>query len=60
MGGNFFTWTKFIGENSELLFPVDAMDEIFLLDFEKEIVWLSQKCAELLFEADEKVCDKVS
>lgn len=60
MGGNFFTWSKFVGENSELLFPVDAMDEIFLLDFEKEIVWMSQKCAELLFAEDEKVYDKVS
>lgn len=43
----FFEWKKYSGENDQLLFPVDAMEEIFLINIKEETIWFSRKCAEL-------------
>ena len=43
----FFEWKKYSGENDQLLFPVDAMEEIFLVNIKEETIWFSRKCAEL-------------
>ena len=47
MRQEFFEWEKYSGENSQLLFPVDAMEEIFLVNITEKTMWLSKKCAEL-------------
>lgn len=47
MEQNFFEWKKYSGENDQLLFPVDAMEEIFLVKVHDELIWFSRKCAEL-------------
>lgn len=44
----YFEWGKYSGENRNIIFPVDAMEEIFLVDVEKDEIWLSKKCAKLL------------
>lgn len=45
----FFQWKKFSEEHGNMSFPVEAIEEVFLLDFEKNSVWLSQKLAKLLY-----------
>ena len=48
MEREYFEWGKYSGENGGLIFPVDAMEDIFLINTKKDEVWLSKKCASLL------------
>ena len=48
MKREYFEWGKYSGENGGLIFPVDAMEDIFLINTKKDEVWLSKKCASLL------------
>lgn len=50
MKKEFFEWEKYSGENGQLLFPVDAMEEIFLVNVAERTMWLSKKCAELFLD----------
>lgn len=50
MEKNFFEWKKLIEKYECLVFPVDEMGEIFELDVQEKSIYLSKKCAELLFE----------
>ena len=55
MEQKFFEWGTYSGENGQLLFPVDAMEEIFLVNVEEREIWLSRKCAELFAKDEEDV-----
>ena len=50
----FFQWDKFSEEHDNVRFPVDAMENIFLIDVQNDTLRLSQKCAQLLFEEEEE------
>lgn len=53
MNKEYFQWDTFI-EEQETVFPVKAMKEVFLLDPERDSIWLSEKTAEILFRGKEK------
>ena len=55
MEREYFEWGKYSGENGSLIFPVDAMEEIFLINVEKEEMWLSKKCAKLFSDGSEEI-----
>ena len=55
MGEKFFEWGTYAGEDSQMLFPVDSMEEIFLVDMKKENIWLSKKTAELLADGNKEL-----
>lgn len=48
MKKEFFQWEKYTKEKGTLIFPIDAMGEIFLVDTKDNTMWLSEKCAELI------------
>lgn len=50
MEQQFFRWDKFSEERENLIFPADLMENLFLIDIQNNSIWLSKKCAELLFE----------
>ena len=60
MGEKFFEWGTYAGEDSQMLFPVDAMEEIFLVDMKEEYIWMSKKTAELLADGDEELKAKMN
>ena len=47
MEKEFFQWEKYAEEKDNLAFPIDAMGEIFLINVKENMMWLSEKCAEL-------------
>lgn len=53
MGQEYFEWGKFAVVQDNSVFPIDEMGEIFLLDVEKDTIWLSEKCGNLLYEKQE-------
>ena len=53
MEQQFFQWDRFAKEHGNLVFPVDLMEDIFLIDVQNETIWLSRKCSELLFRDEE-------
>ena len=55
MEREYFEWGKYSGENGGLIFPVDAMEDIFLINTKKDEVWLSKKCASLLSDGRESI-----
>jgi len=60
MKQEFFEWDKYAVENGNLLFPVDAMEDIFLINVQKDVIWLSQKCAKLFADNDRELKSKVT
>ena len=54
MKQGFFQWDKFSEEHGQVRFPVDAMENIFLIDVQNDTLRLSQKCAQLLFDEEEE------
>lgn len=52
MKEEFFKWKDYTKSQGELVFPVDEMGEIFLINLENDQVYLSKKCWKLLFEKD--------
>ena len=60
MGEKFFEWGTYAGEDSQMLFPVDSMEEIFLVDMKKENIWLSKKTAELLADGNKELKAKMN
>ncbi len=53
MGREYFEWGKYSGESGNLVFPVDAMEDIFLISVKKDEIWLAEKCAKLLGDGEE-------
>lgn len=60
MNQSFFEWEKYSGEQGNLLFPVDAMEDIFLINVKKDSIWLSKKCAELLADNREEIVSEIT
>ncbi|MBQ9119605.1 MAG: EAL domain-containing protein [Lachnospiraceae bacterium] len=56
----FFEWAQFSGENGNTAFPVEAIEELFLMDFEEGTIWLSKKLANLLYFEKEEILSKLS
>ncbi|MBE5970940.1 MAG: EAL domain-containing protein [Lachnoclostridium sp.] len=54
MKQDYFEWRKFSSDSGNLLFPVDAMEDIFLIDIQNNRIWLSEKCSKLLFDGQEE------
>lgn len=52
MKEQFFKWEEFSRKKDNLVFPVDEMGEIFLINLEADQVYLSKKCWKLLFEKE--------
>lgn len=52
MKEQFFKWEEFARKQDNLVFPVDEMGEIFLINLETDQVYLSKKCWKLLFEKE--------
>ena len=58
MKKEFFDWDKYSAQNGNLVFPYEAIEELFLMNFDDQTVWLSKKLAKLLyFECDEKLSE---
>lgn len=56
----FFEWEEFAKEQGNIGFPVEAVEELFLMDFETDTVWLSKKLARLLYFEREDICSEIS
>ena len=52
MKQEFFEWEKYSKDKENLVFPVDAMEDIFLINVEKDSIWLSRKCAEMFSDGE--------
>lgn len=48
MKSDFFKWDEFSAEEG-IVFPVEAIEEIFLVDLNDKHVWLSKKLARMIF-----------
>ena len=48
MKGDFFKWDEFSAEEG-IVFPAEAIEEIFLVDLNDKHVWLSKKLARMIF-----------
>ena len=48
MKEQFFKWEEFAQEHNGIDFPVEAIQEVFLMDVEENRVWLSKKLSQLL------------
>ena len=52
MEREYFEWGKYSGDNGKLIFPVDAMEDIFLISVKNDEIWLAEKCAKLLGDGE--------
>lgn len=60
MEKKFFQWKEFSKEHGNMSFPAEAIEEVFLLDFEKNSVWLSKKLARLLYFGKKEMRSEIS
>ncbi len=60
MKNTFFDWKTFSEEYGNPPFPKQLMEEIFLIDLNKEKVWLSRKVAEVIYGGAADNLDKTS
>jgi len=51
MRENYFEWSAF-AHGEEIEFPVDALEDFFLIDVQENRIWLSKRCASLFLDAD--------
>ena len=51
MDEKYFQWSTFV-EEKDSVFPVEALEELFLLNVKEGTIWLSKKVAELLYSED--------
>lgn len=60
MEKTFFQWEAFSEEHGNMSFPAEAIEEIFLLDVEKNSIWLSKKLARLLYFGKKEMRSEIS
>lgn len=60
MEREFFEWEEFSKEHGNIGFPVEAIEEVFLMDFENQTVRLSKKLAQLLYFEKDGICAEIS
>lgn len=56
----YFQWENFSSMSEGIRFPMEAMEEGFLLDIQKSRIWLSRRAAELLGGAGEPLASEIS
>lgn len=56
----YFQWDNFCNSSEGIHFPVEAIEEAFLVDIQKGSVWLSQSVAELLVDGEEILPSRIS
>lgn len=60
MEKKFFQWKEFSEEHGGLRFPMEVLEEVFLLDFEDNSVWLSKPLARILYFEKEELMNRIS
>lgn len=60
MKEQFFKWEEFAQEHNGIDFPVEAIQEVFLMDVEENRVWLSKKLSQLLYFEKQEIRTEIS